>query len=132
APFIDITRTTYNYKIQNNGKISTTKLKNQTASFSFTADSAASIVYTLADTMENGDDTPNQATMSLKGLSFDSAGVKANLAEVSLIAKKAIFNNGTGTLEQLIPSELVLKGLVNYQQESLNLDAKFNLNNDLS
>src|SRR5690606_33539656 len=132
APFIDITSTTYNYKIQNNGKISTTNLKNQTASFSFTAESTASMVYAMADTMENREDMPNQATMSLKGLSFESAGVKANLAEVSLIAKKAIFNNGTGMLEQLIPSELVLKGLVSYQQESLNLEAKFNLNNDLS
>ena len=132
APFIDTARTTYNYKIQNNGKISTTNLKNQTASFSFTADSTAFMVYAMADTMENREDIPNQATMSLKGLSFESAGVKANLAEVSLIAKKAIFNNGTGMLEQLIPSELVLKGLVSYQQESLNLEAKFNLNNDLS
>src|SRR5690606_40173079 len=52
--------------------------------------------------------------------------------EVSLIARKAKFDNGVETLEQLIPSELVLKGLVSYQQESLNLEAKFNLNNDLS
>ncbi|MEJ2900523.1 hypothetical protein [Acinetobacter sp. NS-4] len=132
APFIDTARTTYNYKIQNNGKISTKNLKNQTASFSFTADSTASMVYATADTMENRKDIPNQATMSLKGLLFESADVKANLAEVSLIARKAIFNNGVGIQEQLIPSELVLKGLVSYQQESLNLEAKFNLNNDLS
>src|SRR5690606_5828392 len=132
APFIDTARTTYNYKIQNNGKISTKNLKNQTASFSFTADSTASMVYATADTMENREDIPNQATMNLKGLLFESADVKANLAEVSLIARKAKFDNGVETLEQLIPSELVLKGLVSYQQESLNLEAKFNLNNDLS
>lgn len=132
APFIDTARTTYNYKIQNNGKISTKNLKNQTASFSFTADSTASMVYATADTMENREDIPNQATMNLKGLLFESADVKANLAEVSLIARKAKFDNGVETLEQSIPSELVLKGLVSYQQESLNLEAKFNLNNDLS
>lgn len=132
APFIDTARKTYNYKIQNNGKISTKNLKNQTASFSFTADSTASMVYATADTMENREDIPNQATLKLQGLVFESADVKANLAEVSLIARKAIFNNGIDTLEQLIPSELVLKGLVGYQQESLNLEAKFNLNNDLS
>lgn len=132
APFIDTARTTYNYKIQNNGKISTKNLKNQTASFSFTADSTASMVYATADTMENREGIPNQATLKLQGLVFESADVKANLAEVSLIARKAIFNNGVDTLEQLIPSELVLKGLVGYQQESLNLEAKFNLNNDLS
>ena len=45
APFIDTARTAYNYKIQKNGKISTKNLKNQTASFSFTADSTASMVY---------------------------------------------------------------------------------------
>ncbi|NNH88075.1 hypothetical protein HLH13_10260 [Acinetobacter sp. ANC 4279] len=132
APFIDTARTTYNYKIQNNGKISTKNLKNQTASFSFTADSTASMVYATEDTMENREGIPNQATLKLQGLVFESADVKANLAEVSLIARKAIFNNGVDTLEQLIPSELVLKGLVGYQQESLNLEAKFNLNNDLS
>ncbi|NNH39106.1 hypothetical protein HLH11_10720 [Acinetobacter sp. ANC 4280] len=132
APFIDTARTTYNYKIQNNGKISTKNLKNQTASFSFTADSTASMVYATEDTMENREGIPNQATLKLQGLVFESADVKANLAEVSLIARKAIFNNGIDTLEQLIPSELVLKGLVGYQQESLNLEAKFNLNNDLS
>ncbi|WP_214648611.1 hypothetical protein [Acinetobacter terrae] len=132
APFIDTARTAYNYKIQNNGKISTKNLKNQTASFSFTADSIASMVYATADTMGNREDIPNQATLKLQGLVFESADVKANLAEVSLIARKAIFNNGVDTLEQLIPSELVLKGLVGYQQESLNLEAKFNLNNDLS
>lgn len=132
APFIDTARTAYNYKIQNNGKISTKNLKNQTASFSFTADSTASMVYATADTMENREGIPNQATLKLQGLVFESADVKANLAEVSLIARKAIFNNGVDTLEQLIPSELVLKGLVGYQQESLNLEAKFNLNNDLS
>ncbi|MEG1490571.1 hypothetical protein [Acinetobacter sp.] len=132
APFIDTARTAYNYKIQNNGKISTKNLKNQTASFSFTADSTASMVYATADTMENREGIPDQATLKLQGLVFESADVKANLAEVSLIARKAIFNNGVGTLEKLIPSELVLKGLVGYQQESLNLEAKFNLNNDLS
>ena len=132
APFIDTPRTTYNYKIQKNGKISTKNLKNQTASFSFTADSTASMVYATAETMENREGIPDQATLKLQGLVFESADVKANLAEVSLIARKAIFNNGVETLEKLIPSELVLKGLVGYQQESLNLEAKFNLNNDLS
>ncbi len=132
APFIDTARTTYNYKIQNNGKISTKNLKNQTASFSFTSDSTASMVYATADTMENREGIPNQATLKLQGLVFESADVKANLSEVSLIVRKAIFNNGVGIQEQLIPSELVLKGLVSYQQESLNLEAKLNLNNDLS
>src|SRR5690606_8539880 len=132
APFIDITRTTYNYKIQNNGKISTTNLKNQSASFSFTADSTASMDYAMADTMENREAIPNPATMSLKALLFERASVRATLADVSSIAKQARFDNGAGMIEQLIPSELVLKGLVSYQQESLNLEAKFNLNNDLS
>ena len=70
APFIDTARTTYNYKIQNNGKISTTNLKNQTASFSFTADSTASMVYAMDIYMEKAPKRryiPNQATMSLKG-----------------------------------------------------------------
>ena len=132
APFIDTARTTYNYKIQNNGKISTNNLKNQTASFSFTADSTASMVYATAETMENREGIPDQATLKLQGLVFESADVKVTLSELSFSAKKVKFNNGVDTLEQLIPSELVLKGLVGYQQESLNLEAKFNLNNDLS
>ena len=132
APFIDTARTAYNYKIQNNGKISTKNLKNQTASFSFTADSTASMVYATAETMENREGIPDQATLKLQGLVFESADVKVTLSELSFSAKKVKFNNGVETLEQLIPSELVLKGLVGYQQESLNLEAKFNLNNDLS
>ncbi|WP_445345199.1 hypothetical protein [Acinetobacter bohemicus] len=132
APFIDTARTAYNYKIQNNGKISTKNLKNQTASFSFTADSTASMVYATAETMENREGIPDQATLKLQGLVFESADVKVTLSELSFSAKKVKFNNGVDTLEQLIPSELVLKGLVGYQQESLNLEAKFNLNNDLS
>ena len=132
APFIDTPRTTYNYKIQKNGKISTKNLKNQTASFSFTADSTASMVYATAETMENRKGIPDQATLKLQGLVFESADVKVTLSELSFSAKKVKFNNGVETLEQLIPSELVLKGLVGYQQESLNLEAKFNLNNDLS
>lgn len=132
APFIDTPRMTYNYKIQNNGKISTKNLKNQTASFSFTADSTASMVYATAETMENRKGIPDQATLKLQGLVFESADVKVTLSELSFSAKKVKFNNGVETLEQLIPSELVLKGLVGYQQESLNLEAKFNLNNDLS
>ena len=132
APFIDTARTAYNYKIQNNGKISTKNLKNQTASFSFTADSAASMVYATAETMENREGIPDQATLKLQGLVFESADVKVTLSELSFSAKKVQFNNGVDPLEQLIPSELVLKGLVGYQQESLNLEAKFNLNNDLS
>ena len=132
APFIDTARTTYNYKIQNNGKISTNNLKNQTASFSFTADSTASMVYATAETMENREGIPDQATLKLQGLVFESADVKVALSELSFVAKKVQFNKGVETLEQLIPSELVLKGLVGYQQESLNLEAKFNLNNDLS
>ena len=132
APFIDTARTAYNYKIQNNGKISTKNLKNQTASFSFTADSTASMVYATAETMENREGIPDQATLKLQGLVFESADVKVTLSELSFSAKKVQFNNGVDPLEQLIPSELVLKGLVGYQQESLNLEAKFNLNNDLS
>lgn len=132
APFIDTARTAYNYKIQNNGKISTKNLKNQTASFSFTADSTASMVYATAETMENREGIPDQATLKLQGLVFESADVKVTLSELSFSAKKVKFNNGVDTLEQLIPSELVLKGLVGYQQELLNLEAKFNLNNDLS
>jgi len=132
APFIDTARTAYNYKIQNNGKISTKNLKNQTASFSFTADSTASMVYATAETMENREGIPDQATLKLQGLVFESADVKVTLSELSFVAKKVQFNKGVETLEQLIPSELVLKGLVGYQQESLNLEAKFNLNNDLS
>ena len=132
APFIDTARTAYNYKIQNNGKISTKNLKNQTASFSFTADSTASMVYATAETMENREGIPDQATLKLQGLVFESADVKVTLSELSFVAKKVQFNNGVDPLEQLIPSELVLKGLVGYQQESLNLEAKFNLNNDLS
>ena len=132
APFIDTARTAYNYKIQNNGKISTKNLKNQTASFSFTADSTASMVYATAETMENREGIPDQATLKLQGLVFESADVKVALSELSFVAKKVQFNKGVETLEQLIPSELVLKGLVGYQQESLNLEAKFNLNNDLS
>lgn len=132
APFIDTPRTTYNYKFQKNGKISTKNLKNQTASFSFTADSTASMVYATAETMENRKGIPDQATLKLQGLVFESADVKVTLSELSFSAKKVKFNNGVETLEQLIPSELVLKGLVGYQQESLNLEAKFNLNNDLS
>ena len=132
APFIDTARTAYNYKIQNNGKISTKNLKNQTASFSFTADSTASMVYATAETMENREGIPDQATLKLQGLVFESTDVKVALSELSFVAKKVQFNKGVETLEQLIPSELVLKGLVGYQQESLNLEAKFNLNNDLS
>jgi len=132
APFIDTALTAYNYKIQNNGKISTKNLKNQTASFSFTADSTASMVYATAETMENREGIPDQATLKLQGLVFESADVKVTLSELSFSAKKVQFNNGVDPLEQLIPSELVLKGLVGYQQESLNLEAKFNLNNDLS
>ena len=132
APFIDTALTAYNYKIQNNGKISTKNLKNQTASFSFTADSTASMVYATAETMENREGIPDQATLKLQGLVFESTDVKVALSELSFVAKKVQFNKGVETLEQLIPSELVLKGLVGYQQESLNLEAKFNLNNDLS
>ena len=132
APFIDTDRTAYNYKIQNNGKISIKNLKNQTASFSFTADSTASMVYATAETMENREGIPDQATLKLQGLVFESTDVKVALSELSFVAKKVQFNKGVETLEQLIPSELVLKGLVGYQQESLNLEAKFNLNNDLS
>ena len=132
APFIDTARTAYNYKIQNNGKISTKNLKNQTASFSFTADSTASMVYATAETMENREGIPDQATLKLQGLVFESTDVKVALSELSFVAKKVQFNKGVETLEQLIPSELVLKGLVGYQQESLNLEAKLKINNDLN
>lgn len=88
APFIDTALTAYNYKIQNNGKISTKNLKNQTASFSFTADSTASMVYATAETMENREGIPDQATLKLQGLVFESTDVKVALSELSFVAKK--------------------------------------------
>ena len=65
-----------------------------------------------AETMENREGIPDQATLKLQGLVFESADVKVTLSELSFVAKKVQFNNGVDTLEQLIPSELVLKGLV--------------------
>ena len=131
APFI-ASQSTYNFKVANGGVIEIVNSAAQKAKFSFTADSTASMVYATAETMENREGIPDQATLKLQGLVFESADVKVALSELSFVAKKVQFNKGVETLEQLIPSELVLKGLVGYQQESLNLEAKFNLNNDLS
>ncbi|MEG0489285.1 MAG: hypothetical protein RR575_15335, partial [Acinetobacter sp.] len=53
-------------------------------------------------------------------------------SEVSSSAKNVKFSNGQSTFEQLIPSELILKGQVSYLQEVLDLDASIKLNNDLT
>ena len=132
APFVDTPRSTYNFKIQKDGKITVKNLNNQTASFSATADSTASIVYASNNTLENREDIPKTATISLNGIVLESAGATFNLTELTSLAQKAILQNGTESVEQLIPSQLTLKGTVTYLQESLNLDAMIKLNNDLS
>lgn len=131
APFI-ANQSTYNFKIANGGAIEVINAAQQKAKFSFTADSTAKLVYPLANTLENQEALPNQASLQLKGLVFESADVKATLSEVSSSAKTVKFSNGQSIIEQLIPSELVLKGQVSYLQEVLDLDASIKLNNDLS
>ncbi|USE82783.1 hypothetical protein [Acinetobacter tibetensis] len=132
APFVDTPRTTYNFKIQKDGKISVKNQNNQTASFSATAESTASIVYASNDTIENREDIPAKATISLKGIMLESAGAQFALTELTSIAQKVTFKSGVETVEQLLPLELTLKGTVTYLQESLNLDATIKLNNDFS
>lgn len=132
VPFVDTPRSTYNFKIQKDGKITVKNLNNKTASFSATADSTASIVYASNNTLENREDIPKTATISLKGIVLESAGATFNLTELTSLAQKAILQNGTESVEQLIPSQLTLKGTVTYLQELLNLDAMIKLNNDLS
>ena len=82
--------------------------------------------------MNNQETLPTTAALTLKGLVFESADVKATLSEVSSEAKQAQFKNGVETAEQLIPYKLTLKGQVAYLKEVLNLDVTFKLNNDLS
>ena len=132
APFVDTPRSTYNFTIQKDGKISVKNLKNQTASFSATAESTALIVYATNDTLENREDIPTKATISLKGIILESADAQFNLTELTSTAQKATLQYGAETVEQLIPSQLTLKGTVTYLQESLNLDALMKLNNDLT
>lgn len=121
----------FDFKIANGGSIETTNAIKQKAKFSFTADSTASLVYATSDNLDN-QNIPNQASLKLQGLVFESGEVKAILNEVSASAKKVKFNNGIETLEQLIPTELVLKGAISYLKESLNLEAKLKLNNDFT
>ena len=132
APFVDTPRTTYQFTIKKDGKIAVKNLKNQTASFSATAESTASIVYATNDTLENREDIPTKATITLKGIILESADAQFNLTELTSTAQKATLQYGTETVEQLIPSQLTLKGTVTYLQESLNLDALMTLNNDLT
>lgn len=131
APFV-ASQSTYNFKIANGGAIDITNAAQQKAKFSFTADSTAKLVHPVSSTLENQETLPNQASLQLKGLVFESADVKATLSEVSSSAKNVKFSNGQSTIEQLIPFELALKGQISYLQEVLDLDASIKLNNDLS
>lgn len=131
APFVS-NQKIYNFKIAKGGVIDITNVAKQKAKFSFTEDSTAQLVYAVSNTMNNQETLPTTAALTLKGLVFESADVKARLSEVSSEAKKAQFKNGVETAEQLIPYKLTLKGQVAYLKEVLNLDVTFKLNNDLS
>ena len=131
APFVS-NQKTYNFKIAKGGVIDITNVAKQKAKFSFTEDSTAQLVYAVSNTMNNQETLPTTAALTLKGLVFESADVKATLSEVSSEAKQAQFKNGVETAEQLIPYKLTLKGQVVYLKEVLNLDVTFKLNNDLS
>ncbi len=131
APFV-ANQSTYNFKIAQGGVIDVTNQAKQQAKFSFTANSTGQLVHPVSNTLENQDTLAQKANLQLKGLVFESAGVKASLNEVSSSAKAVKFNNGTTIGEKLIPYELVLKGQLSYLQETLDLDASFKLNNDLS
>ena len=131
APFVS-NQKTYNFKIAKGGVIDITNVAKQKAKFSFTEDSTAQLVYAVSNTMNNQETLPTTAALTLKGLVFESADVKATLSEVSSEAKQAQFKNGVETAEQLIPYKLTLKGQVAYLKEVLNLDVTFKLNNDLS
>lgn len=131
APFVS-NQKTFNFKIAKGGVIDITNVAKQKAKFSFTEDSTAQLVYAVSNTMNNQETLPTTAALTLKGLVFESADVKARLSEVSSEAKKAQFKNGVETAEQLIPYKLTLKGQVAYLKEVLNLDVTFKLNNDLS
>ena len=131
APFVS-NQKIYNFKIAKGGVIDITNVAKQKAKFSFTEDSTAQLVYAVSNTMNNQETLPTTAALTLKGLVFESADVKATLSEVSSEAKQAQFKNGVETAEQLIPYKLTLKGQVAYLKEVLNLDVTFKLNNDLS
>ncbi|MGR3977446.1 hypothetical protein FW754_07150 [Acinetobacter sp. 1207_04] len=131
APFVS-NQKTFNFKIAKGGVIDITNVAKQKAKFSFTEDSTAQLVYAVSNTMNNQETLPTTAALTLKGLVFESADVKATLSEVSSEAKQAQFKNGVETAEQLIPYKLTLKGQVAYLKEVLNLDVTFKLNNDLS
>lgn len=134
-PITDQVASTLNAKIGAGSSLESKNLvSNKTAKFSFADASTLSVTYANAAKMDDRaeDEVPQNAQLKLSNVKFESEGLTAVLAEFSTQAKTARLTDGARTYNQLIPSEIVLKGNLALDKELLNLDAKLSLYNDFN
>lgn len=132
-PLVSSTET-HIFKIKQGGSITTKNENAETATLSFNQDSIVQATYsTVAQLKDRKElDGALAAMFKFAGVKFSSGSLSATLSEFSAQAKQAHFKQGTFTNSQLVPYELIIKGLAQVEQETLNIDSKITLNNDLS